>query len=121
MLDLKLTSDGWDLQFTEGDLVLTSDVDQSIQHIKQRLLTFYQEWFLNLNIGIPWIQQILEKPASLAMVEVILQKIIRDSPEVKSLSSFTVAGTDQERTIEVTFTVVLDQGSATETVQLEVG
>lgn len=122
MLDLKLIDADWDLSLLGdgSDLQLVASSEQTVQHIKQRLLTFYQEWFLDLSIGIPWFQQILEKPASLAMVEVILQKAIRESPEVKSLTSFIVTAGDTERSILVNFTVLLESGSETSTVELEV-
>ena len=120
MLDLKLDSAEWDLYFEEGNLVLVSDADQTVQHIKQRLLTFYQEWFLDQSIGVPWLQQTLEKPASLSMVEVILQEVIRKSPEVRKLTSFVVRAGDSERTAKVTFTVQIDSGVSTATVELEI-
>lgn len=56
MSDLKLGVDG-DLEIKNGDLLLTTSDDAVRQHLQQRLRTFLGEWFLDLDVGIPFFQR----------------------------------------------------------------
>ena len=120
MKNLRLDTDHWDLVITT-DLQMVESYAEVVQHIRQRLQTFLEEWFLNLSAGVPWLQQILGKVQYLSTVETILKATIADSPGVKEVTSFEIGESDQERTIRVDFTVLLESGeSASETVELSV-
>lgn len=120
MIDIQLNNE-WDLNLVNGDLVLLRGADEVCQHIKQRLLTFLGEWFLDLGIGLPWLQQILEKPADLQTVEAILQKAIRESPGVLELQAFEILADDLlERTARVNFTVLVSDADEPINIELEI-
>lgn len=119
MIDVKLTAGEWDLALSDaGDLILIGGSEETVQHIKQRLLTFLGEWFLDLQVGVPWLQKILGKSSDLATVEAILRDTIRQSPGVLELTSFEISGAETERAVSVTFTVSLTTGE--ETISLEI-
>lgn len=101
-----------------SDLYLVEDQFECVQHIRQRLQTFLEEWFLDLSVGVPWIQQILGKVQYLSTVETILRAVIADSPGVKEVTSFAVGESDQERTIRVDFTVLLETGPLSSSVEI---
>lgn len=110
MKDILLDPLGHDLTIVNGDLALTGD---EAQHIKQRLLTLYQEWFLDLSIGLPWFTDILGKYKDLTQVEILLKSCIQETPGVAALTAFSIEALDTpERTARVAFTVVLDSGVA---------
>lgn len=63
--DLKLGTDndlvvGTDLSFTRG-------IDAVVQSCRIELLMFMEEWFLDLDAGMPWLQSILGHKPSVAM------------------------------------------------------
>ena len=69
MIDWELDNDP--ISPTYGDLVYGGFVDHTVenidglvQRIKIRLLVFLGEWFLNIDRGIPYFQEILEKGTS---------------------------------------------------------
>lgn len=61
--DFLLDADG-DFVITT-DLSLVSGLDAIVQECRIRMRTFLEEWFLNLDVGVPWYQRILgAKPAA---------------------------------------------------------
>lgn len=122
MIDIQLDPVTWDLSFEASDLLLVEAEDETVQHIKQRLLTFEAEWFLDLSVGLPWIQEILEKPQDINTVEVLLKECIQSSPGVDSIISFGITEVpQQERSIQVDFMVLLSGGTATNNISVELG
>ena len=112
MKDLRLDTDTWDL-VVASDIQVVEGYETITQYIRQRLQTFLGEWFLNLSTGVPWFQQILGKVQYLSTVETILKATIADSPGVKEVTSFSIGESDQERTIRVDFTALLEDGEST--------
>jgi hypothetical protein len=98
-----LTFDEYDLQSVTGDPAI-------VQNIKQRLLMFTNEWFLNLSEGTPWIEQILVKGQVQKPVEDILKARIRETVGVVELTEFSLEQVG-ERGLSVLFTVVTDGGA----------
>jgi hypothetical protein len=113
MLDIQLDSVTLDLALNGTDLVLIVAEDETIQHIRQRLLTFQGEWFLDQSTGVPWMQEILGKPQHINTVEAILKDTIQGSPGVVQLMAFSINATEGEREIRVDFSVALSSGAAT--------
>lgn len=73
-----------------GGLKLVHDGAEVVQHVRTRLQFYKEEWFLDLEAGTPWFQEIFTKPANLANIESILKARILNTPEVASLLSFTM-------------------------------
>ena len=111
MIDLRLTADTWDLDIQVGDILLVSAHEDVIQHIRQRLLAFRGEWFLDLAEGLPWFEEILGKPQNIETVEALLKERIQGSPGVDELTAFAISPVDtQERAIRVDFSVRMVSG-----------
>lgn len=84
-----------DLLRINGALVMTSDVDARgtnnvLQDILCRLRTFEGEWFLNINLGMPYFQRMLVKNPDLALISAAYKDTILGTPGVKSLDKFTL-------------------------------
>lgn len=62
-IDLKLDENN-DLVFKDGDLQFTTGVEAIVQQCRIAMQMFQDEWFLNLDAGLPYWQSILgQKPA----------------------------------------------------------
>ena len=118
MIDIKLDPLTWDLATVDSDLVVARDEDETVQHIRQRLLTFLDEWFLDRSVGVPWLQKILEKQVETTTVETLLQHCIRTSPGVTALTSFGLSEGTGERAIRCDFTVTI--GATATPISLEI-
>ena len=79
-----------DLIVESGQLKLVSDGAETVQHVRTRLLFYLEEWFLDLEAGTPYFQQIFTKPANLANIESIFKSRILGTPEVERLLEFSM-------------------------------
>lgn len=74
----------------KGNLKLVSDGAEVVQHVRTRLQFYLEEWFLDLSAGTPYFQQIFTKPANLANIESIFKSRILNTPEVETLTEFSM-------------------------------
>lgn len=79
-----------DLIIEGGQLKLVEEGAEAVQHVRTRLQFYLEEWFLDLNSGTPYFQQIFTKPANLANIESIFKSRILNTPEVKTLTEFSM-------------------------------
>lgn len=79
-----------DLIVENGQLKLVVDGAETVQHVRSRLLFYLEEWFLDITAGTPWFQEVLIKPANLANIESIIKSRILETPEVDTLTEFTL-------------------------------
>lgn len=79
-----------DLIVENGSLRLVSDGAEVVQHVRTRLLFYLGEWFLDLQAGTPYFQEIFTKPSNLANIESIFKARILETPEINSLIEFSM-------------------------------
>lgn len=92
---------------SDGDYAINNFVDESaatIQAVATRLRLFRGEWFLNLDSGVPWFQQILTKPARVARAERIIKDTITQTEGIESLQEFESSFDTGTRDFSVSFT-----------------
>ncbi len=77
-----------DLQLTNNSLTLTDGLEAIRQHLQGRFQLFYGEWFLDIEEGVPWFQDILGSKQSFVVVQEILKGVILDTPGVLQLLTF---------------------------------
>lgn len=79
-----------DLVVNKGQIKTVEEGAETIQHVRTRLQFYLEEWFLDLNAGTPYFQQIFTKPANLANIESILKSRIITTPGVEKLIEFSM-------------------------------
>ena len=79
-----------DLIVEKGQLKTVSEGAEVVQHVRTRLQFYLEEWFLDLQAGTPYFQQIFTKPANLANIESIFKSKILNTPEVETLTEFSM-------------------------------
>lgn len=97
-----------DIDFSSGDLVITSGINEVRQNIQIRLKFFKGEWFLNSQIGIPYYGTILTKNPNLSSVRSILREAIEDIPKVKEVTLLETEITTGSRELKVRIEVLTD-------------
>jgi len=107
MADLSLDADR-DLLVIGGDLVMTSDVDARgahpvVQDVNARLLTFRGEWYLDTNLGVPYIQAILVKAPDLSAIATAFKDQILSTPGIITLDQFRATPVQGARMLAVTW------------------
>lgn len=79
-----------DLIIQGGQLRLVEDGAEVVQHVRTRLQFYLEEWFLDLQAGTPYLQQIFTKPVNLANIESIFKSKILNTPGVEKLIEFAM-------------------------------
>lgn len=119
-MDLRLDTVNTDIVLENGDLALIEDSDAVAQHIRQRLKTFYGEWFLDTSVGVPYYQDILRKNPNPDVVEQLLRNEILGTPGVIELMKFEMDFQNGARTLDVSFEARTVDGPVTFTETLGV-
>jgi hypothetical protein len=110
MSDLWLDDEG-DLVIENGDLVLTTGQEAIKQHILQRLKSYRGEWFLNIEDGVPYFQDILKKNPNPRAVDGALKVAIVETPGVTELTSFDLKYDTLTRGLKLSFSCNTISGS----------
>jgi hypothetical protein len=90
MIDMALDSNN-DLIVEDGRFKRVSDGAQVVQNVRSRLQFYMAEWFLDLQAGTPYFQEIFIRPANLANIESIFKSRILDTPDVQRLTEFAMS------------------------------
>jgi len=102
-MDIKLNTTTHDLTLSNGDLVLVDRVDAIQQHVKQRYLFFFGEWFLDNTKGVPYYQSIFVKNPNLDLIDATLRNVALQTPGILQLNSFDFGYDNATRTISPSF------------------
>jgi len=80
-----------DLRLDEtGSPVLVFDAEAIGEHIRQRLMLWRAEWFLNLDAGVEWTRYVLGRPRSeMPLAESIIKAEIAATPGVTEILEFS--------------------------------
>ena len=85
--DLKL-DDTYDLDMSNGDLVLTTEADEVAQSASIRLLFIQAEWFFDYTLGIPWLDGMFTMATSYEQKQKILKDTVLGTQGINRLLSF---------------------------------
>lgn len=85
----------------DGQLRLVYDNEAIAQHVKQNLLFYRGEWFLDILAGVPWFQEVFVRPTNQVVIESVIKKAILDVVGVLELVSFNVEIDGKQRAINV--------------------
>jgi hypothetical protein len=100
--DIMLDAPTHDLIVENFDFKLVDGIDRVRQQIAIRLQFFKGEWFLDLDFGVPWFQEILGiKPPPLDRIEDIIRTQVLTTPDVLELESLELDYNGANRTLAV--------------------
>lgn len=73
-----------------GNLAMAENAEAIAQHCKQRLKTFSGEWFLNTEVGVPWLSDVFAQSYNPSLSEAIIKSSIRRTDGVTEIASFSI-------------------------------
>ena len=110
--DLALDPVTGDLMLVNGDLVLTSGTQATMQAIRARLLFFVGEWFADLSVGFLDFTTIFSvKNPNLGAIRARAVQALAQTPGVGSVTSVEVTFAIATRLLTITFVVQQDDGT----------
>ena len=107
-LDLLLDDNGVVLR--GGDWAFAIDREGIQQRISQVLKTIAGEWFLDLDYGLPYFEQILIKNPNLPSVQDLFRRALLSVRGVSSVERITLSLDTTSRTLTVSWVVLTDLG-----------
>ena len=107
-LDLLLDDSGVVLR--GGDWAFAVDREGIQQRISQVLKTIAGEWFLDLDYGLPYFEQILIKNPNLPSVQDLFRRALLSVKGVSSVERLTLSLDTTSRTLTVSWVVLTDLG-----------
>lgn len=113
MTQIRQTING-DIDITNNEMTLTAHLsdEEIVQSLKQNLKTFLGEWFLDLTIGLPYIQVIFVKGTPVEVIETAFKNAIIKTIGVSTLNSFDDLDLDTTtRELKVNFDVTTINGN----------
>lgn len=75
---------------SDGSLAVVTETEAVGQHVRQRLKTFFGEWFLDTTIGVRWIQEIFARKYNPALAEAVVKGEILATDGVESIETFSI-------------------------------
>jgi len=120
-MDLLMNRDGsvHDLIFINGECPTTGDlIDVVTQRLYIRLRTFLGEWFLNVEYGIPWLEEILGHKVPKSRVDMILQDQILAETGVRQITEFKSTLDNLSRTYTCSFRVMIESGEESQVITI---
>jgi len=90
-----------DIFIKDGSFATVSEGAHAVQHLRTRLRFFLGEWFLDLTVGVPYLQQILKKPFDMAKVEALIKSEILNTPDIEKLTRFESSFNGETRKLTI--------------------
>lgn len=110
MLTRRLT-DSHDMSFGTGIADYSTEAEACAQNVKTRLLLLMGEWFLDTGTGVPYLNDIMIRPANMPVVESIIKKTIIETEGVATMTDFQMSVDRNTRRLSIQATVTTIYGS----------
>lgn len=90
-----------DLIVTEAGLEIVTDALAVGQHVRQRLMTFVGEWFLDNRVGVPWLSRIMARKFDPELAESVVKAEILKTDGVREITAFSVSFSKTTRGLNI--------------------
>lgn len=108
-MNLQLTTDN-DLAIVDGGLKYVNGLDEIAQKTRNVLQCSQGDWFLDLDQGLPFFQEIFRKAQSLSYIENIYLEAINSVPGIIDINEFKVEFEPSTRVVNITFKAATSDG-----------
>lgn len=105
-----LSDDTNNLVIVNGEFAVISAGGEVAQNVAERLRSYFNDWFLDRDQGVPYFQEIFVKPFDITNSESILKQTILQTPGVQALELFSSSfdGTTRGWTVTAQFTTIFN-------------
>lgn len=100
-----------DLAIQNGDISLCGTADATAQAISIRLKTFAGEWFLNTDVGLPYLTQIFGRKNSQRFLRRLVSDALKGLPDVMEVKDLLIEEGQEPRSMVIKFQAVLTSQS----------
>ncbi|AHJ63450.1 Phage-related protein [Granulibacter bethesdensis] len=119
--DIILADATRDVFLTNGDLILSDGLARVRQEIGITLRAWRGEWFLDLDFGIPYLQNVLVKEPQRVVLQSIFAAAIASVPDVEAVESLTATLDRPSRTLSIVFSARTRFGMVSDSIPFGIG
>lgn len=94
------------------NFVTLSGLDALVQKVQNRLRFFLGEWFLNTTVGVPYFQEVFQKPVDPSLIVSIINTEIYKEQDVTEISDINFTYDSALRTFSYSAFIVSIYGSS---------
>lgn len=105
--DIMLDNNG-DFDISKGDFIFIDNDLRVVQQIKIRLMTWKNEWFLDENKGVDYLNIFATRRYAKQLIENMIREMILEVPNVDSVENVTLIGNASARSITIRFDVIIN-------------
>lgn len=103
--------ENWDMTFGHGLTNYARDQEAVSQNVKSKLQLLRAEWFLDVDAGVPYLQEIMVKPADLQLAEALIKQTILETEGISELITFELVFNRDTRRMVINATVATIYGT----------
>ncbi len=107
-----------DYKLRDGDIVIedndTATTDATAQRLRQKLLLWRGEWWLDRQAGFPYLQRVLGQRPRPEVVGSLVRQLVERDPDVRSVDNLRLDFDATTRRIAIAFTARLVDGTNTD-------
>jgi hypothetical protein len=103
-----------------ADLQLSSGIQAVTQEMRLRMGAFRGDWFLDLDYGIPYFQELLGQKFDVSRARNAFRSALAASDNIVQVNKLNVEFDGVTRSLSVAWEVLTDIGTAFETTEIEV-
>jgi hypothetical protein len=108
-MNISLSGDN-DIQIIDAGLPLVTGIEEIRQLVGQTLRSFEGDWFLDLDLGLPYFQTILQKATSVSGIEAIYLSAIGAIPGIVDILTFNLSFDPANRIMNIAFSAQTTDG-----------
>jgi hypothetical protein len=110
--DIKLDLTANDIVIEDYDMQIIDEGERIRQQLTTHLLTARGEWYLNINHGVPYFEDIWKKQADRALIESVFKTEIMKIDDILEIISFALELDAVNRSLSVLFSAKTTFGAA---------
>lgn len=94
-----------DIVFENGSIRFTNDGEITLQKIKNKLLFFKGDYFLDEEEGVDYLKYIFEKNVSDESIRTLFLSVLQTIPEITEIISLDIIRQKENHTVNISFQV----------------
>ena len=103
MTDILLDKATGDILLKDGLMVLVDTVQESVaQRLTIKLNTYFGEWFVNPDYGVPYLEEIFKKGVMKETIDAIFRSTILEDEDILRILTFTSSISNEKYTLNFT-------------------
>lgn len=119
--DLKLNASGTDIELGATDLVIGQTEGEAVRNaLLLELRLIKGTWFLNINSGIPYYDQIYNQAQSKTIADILIKQVINKQALISYIKNYNSTYDPNTQRLDISFEAVLSSNEEVVSIDMEI-